>query len=142
MAKKKKLTIIHVKSKRKTAKARAYAKKGSGVVRINKIPINIIQPKYVRMLIEEPLLLAKEVNENYGKDVDIDVIVEGGGFMGQALASRSCIAKALYQYYGDENLKEKFLSYDRFLLVDDVRRKEAKKQLGRGARAKRQHTKR
>ena len=64
--------------------------------------------------------------------------VNGGGATAQALASRTAIAKALVNYFGEKKLKEKFTKYDRTLLVDDSRRKEPKKPLGRGARAKKQ----
>jgi len=62
--------------------------------------------------------------------------------MSQAVASRAAIAKALVEFTGDEELRNKFLAYDRMLLVDDPRRSEAKKPLGPGARAKKQSSKR
>ena len=58
--------------------------------------------------------------------------------MGQAEAARTAIAKGLVEFFKDEDLKRKFLEYDRSLLIPDVRRKEPKKPLGRGARKKRQ----
>ena len=62
--------------------------------------------------------------------------------MGQAVSARSAIAKALVAYTKDKNLERRFREYDRLLLVDDSRRKEPKKPLGRGARAKKQKSKR
>ncbi len=58
--------------------------------------------------------------------------------MGQAEAARTAIARGLVEFTGDDELKEKYLVFDRTLLVPDVRRKLPKKQLGRGARKKRQ----
>ena len=58
--------------------------------------------------------------------------------MGQAEAARTAIARALLEFAGDPELKRMFLEYDRTLLVNDVRRKEPKKQGGRGARKRRQ----
>jgi len=70
--------------------------------------------------------------------VDIDVTVSGGGFMAQAEAARTAIARGLVEWSGDEELRKVYLEYDRSLLVNDVRRKEPKKQGGRGARKRRQ----
>ena len=130
----KKGTRPHVKAKKKTAVARAVAKSGTGRVHINKMNVSTISSPYVRSFIEEPMHLAGPV----GKEVDIDVTVSGGGFMGQAVASRSAIAKALVQYAEDENLEKRMTAFDRLLLVDDPRRKEPKKPLGRGARKAKQ----
>ena len=70
--------------------------------------------------------------------VNIDVSVNGGGFMSQASAVRTAIAKGLVEFTSDPSLKIAFLDHDRSLLVSDSRRKESKKPLGRGARKKRQ----
>ncbi|WP_290901231.1 30S ribosomal protein S9 [Ferroglobus sp.] len=128
------MKVIVTSGKRKTAIARATIKPGKGRVRINKIPVEIYQPEMARMKIMEPLLIAKEL----AKQVDIDVKVEGGGFMGQAEAARTAIARALLEFSQDPELKRAFLEYDRTLLVNDTRRKEPKKQGGRGARKRRQ----
>ncbi|MBI3035477.1 30S ribosomal protein S9 [Candidatus Woesearchaeota archaeon] len=109
--------------KRKMSIARATLRQGSGVVRINNVPIESIEPKMSRLKLREPLILAGEVA---GK-VDIDVNVVGGGVTSQAEASRLAIAKALADFAKSDKLKEVFLSYDRNLLVADVRRKEAAK---------------
>jgi small subunit ribosomal protein S9 len=130
----KKAKIVNTSGKRKTAVARATVKKGKGIIRINKKPIEIYEPEIARWKILEPLILAKK----YRDGIDIEVNVSGGGFMGQAYAARTAIARGLVEFTGDEKLKELFLSYDRSLLVNDPRRKEPKKPLGRGARKKRQ----
>ncbi|MGA1793948.1 MAG: 30S ribosomal protein S9, partial [Thermoplasmatota archaeon] len=70
--------------------------------------------------------------------VDISVNVQGGGFMGQADSVRTAIARGLVEYFGDEELKDRYLKYDRALLVNDPRRHLPKTPLGRGARKKRQ----
>jgi len=66
------------------------------------------------------------------------VSVSGGGVMGQADAVRTAIARAILEFTKDDELREQYLAYDRTLLVNDTRVKEAKKPLGRGARKKRQ----
>jgi small subunit ribosomal protein S9 len=126
--------IVNTSGKRKTAVARATVIKGVGRVKINKKPVEIYEPMIARIKILEPLRIA----EKHAEGVDIDVIVEGGGFMSQANAVRTAIARGLVEYTGDPGLKLSFLSYDRNLLVNDSRVKESKKPLGRGARKKRQ----
>jgi len=134
MSSRAKKTIIEV-GKRKTAIARVYLREGEGRVRINNIPLEIYTPEAARYVIMEPLLIA-------GKDVwggvDIDVKVEGGGFMSQAEAARMGIAKALLRWARSSSLKKKFLNYDRSMLVGDPRRKEPKKFGGPGARRRKQ----
>ncbi|PIU21841.1 MAG: 30S ribosomal protein S9 [Candidatus Diapherotrites archaeon CG08_land_8_20_14_0_20_34_12] len=127
-----------VKAKKKTAVARAIIKKGTGKVTVNHRALAIIDPEYIKMLISEPLRLADQLS----KEVDIAVSVSGSGPVSQAVSVRAAIAKALLQYSADKLLKQKFMLYDKMLLVDDPRRKESKKPLGRGARAKKQLSKR
>jgi len=128
------MKIVVTSGKRKTATARAVIRPGVGRMRINKVPIEIHEPELARMKIMEPLIIAKEL----AKKVDIDVTAQGGGFMAQAEAARTAIARALLEFSGDEELRKAFLEYDRMLLVNDVRRKLPKIQGGRGARARRQ----
>ncbi|HHH79869.1 MAG: 30S ribosomal protein S9 [Thermoplasmata archaeon] len=126
--------VVVTSGKRKTAIAKASVTKGVGRVRINNIPLEIYQPAVARWKIMEALILANK----YKDKVDVDVAVEGGGVIGQAYAARTAIARGLVEFTGDQMLKEMFLQYDRSLLVNDPRRKEPKKPLGRGARKKRQ----
>jgi small subunit ribosomal protein S9 len=128
------MKVVITSGKRKTAIAKAVVKDGVGRVRINKIPLEIYQPELARLTIMEPLIIAKDL----AKKVDIDVTVKGGGVMGQAEAARTAIARGLVEWSGDEELRRAYLEYDRYLLVNDVRRKEPKKQGGRGARKRRQ----
>jgi len=126
--------IVNVSGKRKTAVARATARKGEGRIRINNTPLEIYMPELSRLKIREALHFAGD----HANTVDIDIDVRGGGIIGQAEAVRTAVARAIYEFTGDESLKESFLGYDRTLLVNDTRRKEAKHQLGRGARKKKQ----
>jgi len=114
---------LHTSGKRKRAIARATVKPGSGLIRINNIPLDFVQPKTSRLKLREPLILAGDV----ANKVDIDIDVYGGGITSQAEASRLTIAKALVNYTKSDKLKEIFLNYDRNLLVADVRRKEPAK---------------
>ena len=127
------MKVVHASGKRKRAIARATLKAGKGRVRINKVPLDIYEPKLVRLKLREPLILAGDVVNK----LDIEVNVMGGGINSQAEASRLAIAKALVDYTKGSKLKEKFLAYDRNLLVADVRRKEVSKPNRHGqARAK------
>ena len=126
--------IINTSGKRKTAIARATVQKGKGLVRINKKPVELYEPEIAKWKILEPIRLA----EKHKDKINIDVDVAGGGFMSQANAVRTAIARGLVEFTADPSLKLAFLDYDRSLLVNDSRRKEAKKPLGRGARRKRQ----
>jgi small subunit ribosomal protein S9 len=92
----------------------------------------------LKLMIKEPLILAGEI----GKNLDIDVNVRGGGVFGQASAARQAIARALVEY--DNTLKEKFLDYDRTLLITDFRRTEPHKPScsKRGPRRHKQRSKR
>jgi len=126
--------IVNTSGKRKTSVARASVKKGKGLVRINKKPVELYEPEIARWKILEAVNIAG----SHTNKVNIDVSVSGGGFMSQASAVRTAIAKGLVEYTGDPSLKLAFLDHDRSLLVSDSRRKESKKPLGRGARKKRQ----
>jgi|SRR3989344_1980730 len=136
--KKKKRKGITAKAKKKAAVARAVIKKGSGIVKINNRNIETYQPALIYEFIREPLDLAEDV----AKEVNISISVNGGGFMGQAVAARAAIAKSILEFRPNEKLKKKFLAYDRMLLVDDSRRVESKKPLGPKARKKKQKSKR
>ena len=124
---------INVSGKRKISVARANARQGTGIVRINKVPIEIIEPSILRLKFMEPIIIAGDA----AKKIDIDVLVRGGGVNSQAEASRITIAKALVDFTKSDKLRETFLAYDRNMLVADVRRKESSKPNRHGhARAK------
>lgn len=126
--------IVHVSGKRKKSIARATLKEGKGIVRINSKLLSVIKPEFIRLKISEPLILAADMP---GK-IDINVNVSGGGFQSQAEASRLAIARGLVEWTKDKSLKQKFLDYDRNLLIADVRRKEPNKPNDSKARKKRQ----
>lgn len=132
--------IVNQVGKRKAAIARVTIREGKGTVRINKKPLEIIEPEVKREKIAEPFLIASQLSD---PDIDvnsvnIEVNVKGGGFSGQAEAIRTAIARGLVEWAQSDKLKETYLRFDRNLLVSDVRKKEKKKFGGRGARAKRQ----
>ncbi len=125
--------ILLTSGKRKTAIARATVKAGKGRVRINNQPIEILEPQVARERVMEPLLQAGDA---VWKQLDIDIKTSGGGFMGQAEASRTALARALVKWTKSTHLQTLFSEYDRTLLAGDPRRREPKKYGGPGARAR------
>jgi len=125
--------VTNTSGKKKTAIARATIRDGSGKVRINSRPVELVDPEMARLKMLEPFRLA---DDELRDDVDIDVDIEGGGVMGQADAARTAIARGLVQYTNDAELRDAYMSFDRSLLVNDVRQTEAKKWGGPGARAR------
>jgi small subunit ribosomal protein S9 len=135
-------------AQRKTCRALATISKGNGKVRINNIPAEVMEPKIAKEMVLTPINL---LGENRNR-VDINVKVQGGGFMGQAFASAVAISRALT---GDgkggrdpkdhpltksmrEEVKRKILEFDRHLLSGDPRQTESKKFGGPGARRRKQ----
>lgn len=120
--------------KRKSARARAYAKKGSGVITVNKRPMDdyFTRPTS-RLLVQQPLVLT-----NYVGKYDININVTGGGPSGQAGAARHAIARLLLQI---DPATRPVLKKEG-LLTRDSRKVERKKPGRAGARKRFQFSKR
>ena len=125
--------VTNTSGKKKTAIARATVSGGSGRVRVNSRPVELFDPEQARLKMLEPFRIA---DEELRDDVDVDVSVSGGGFAGQADAVRTAIARGLVEHTSDAELRDAFMSFDRSLLVNDVRQSEPKKWGGPGARAR------
>jgi small subunit ribosomal protein S9 len=134
-ATKKSASIIMVRSKRKRAIARASVRAGSGIIRVNRESIEIIEPVELRRLMVEPIEVSSATSSAF-KGIDIDVKVRGGGSVSQAQAVRGVIAKGIVKFSGSDAIRDDYLRYDRFMIVDDPRRVEPKKFLGTKARAR------
>jgi small subunit ribosomal protein S9 len=133
---------------RKTSKAVATIAKGSGKIRMNNRPAELLTPEIARELLLTPLTLIGELRNR----IDVDVQVHGGGFMGQAFAGAVAISRALTgQEKGGkdpkehpltksvrEEIRKKIAEYDRHLLSGDSRQTESKKFGGPSARRRRQ----
>jgi small subunit ribosomal protein S9 len=133
---------------RKSSRAVASIAKGSGKVRINNTPAELVSPDVAKELVLTPLALVGELRNR----IDINVQVHGGGFMGQAFASAVAISRALTgQEKGGkdprehpftksirEEIRKKLTEYDRHLLSGDSRQTESKKFGGPGARRRKQ----
>jgi small subunit ribosomal protein S9 len=125
--------VLVLSGKRKTAIARATVRVGKGRIRINNVPLEIFEPKLARDKILEPLLLT---DDKVLEQLDINVKVSGGGFMGQAEAARMAIAKGLLKWTKSTRLRTTLRDYDRTMIAGDPRRSEPKKFGGPGARAR------
>ena len=133
---------------RKTAHAHAFITKGVGKVRINNVPVEMIQQEISREVILAPLEITGELRNK----VDLSVKVRGGGYMGQSYASAVAISRALTGWTKTrkepkdhpftrsvrEDLKKKISDYDKHLLSGDDRQKEPKKFGGPSARRRKQ----
>ena len=129
-----KMRII-TSGKRKTAIARAVLMEGTGKITINKKPYGKLN-FFDNLKIQEPLRIAEQV---IGKlKYDIAVNIKGSGEKSQIEAARLAIARALVEVSKSKELHAAYMTYDRSLLVADVRRKEAYKPGDSRARAKRQ----
>lgn len=125
--------------KRKRAIARASFKKGKGIIKINSKPLELMQPEIVRLKIKETLMIAGDAYRGF----DARINVRGGGMMGQADAIRMALARGFVELLGGD-LKQKYLTYDRNLLVYDPRRTEPHKppRSSQGPRRYKQRSKR
>ncbi len=120
--------------RRKEAVARVRIRPGTGVITVNKRPIESYFPSEThRMIVTEPLRLTS-LNENY----DVDATMDGGGVSGQAGALRLGIARALVAV--DEELRVTLKRAG--FLTRDAREKESKKYGLKKARKAPQYSKR
>ena len=136
------LKMVYTHGKKRNAIANAVVKEGNGTITINRIPIQNIEPKTLRIKIFEPILI---LGIEKFKNLNIKVRVSGGGSVAQLYAARTAIAKGIVawnQKYVDEESKDEarrdLLKYDKNLLVADYRRLEPKKYGGPGARSRKQ----
>jgi small subunit ribosomal protein S9 len=119
---------------RKQARATAAIMPGTGRIRINNVPVEIMTPTVSRQRVMTPLVLSGELRDK----VNIDVRVSGGGFMGQAEASAMAISKALVDWTRGQELRKRIIEHDVHLLSGDARQSESKKFGGPGARRRKQ----
>ncbi|WJX54410.1 40S ribosomal protein S16 [Trifolium repens] len=103
--------------RKKNAVAVTHCKRGRGLIKINGVPIELIEPEILRFKAYEPILL---LGRHRFAGVDMRIRVKGGGKTSQIYAIRQSIAKALvayYQKYVDEQskkeIKDILVRYDR-----------------------------
>ena len=125
--------VTNTSGKKKTAIARATVRDGSGKIRVNAQPVELVEPELARLKMLEPF---RVIDRNVRNNVDISIAVEGGGTVGQADAVRTAIARGVVEHTNDAELRDAYREFDRSLLVNDVRQRESKKWGGPGARAR------
>ena len=120
--------------RRKAAVARVFMANGKGNIVVNGKPVDeYFSRETGRMIVRQPLELT-----NHKETFDIMVNVTGGGENGQAGAIRHGISRALVDY--DANLKSPLRKAG--LITRDAREVERKKVGLRGARRRKQFSKR
>lgn len=136
----KKSELVQTFGRKKNALAVATVRTGKGLIKVNGSPIEILEPKALRIKVFEPILL---LGKSKFAGIDIRIKVRGGGYTAQIYAIRQAIAKGVVAYnqkFVDEaskrEIKELLLQYDRTMLVADPRRCEPKKYGGPGARSR------
>ena len=126
--------LTQATGRRKEAVARVRIRPGTGVITVNKRPIEDYFPSEThRMIVTEPLRLTT-TNEMY----DVDATIDGGGISGQAGALRLGIARALVEL--DPELRSSLKKAG--FLTRDAREKESKKYGLKKARKAPQYSKR
>ncbi len=124
----------HAVGKRKSAIARVWLKPGTGLITINKKPMDeFITRETDKLIIRHPLELTDTLNK-----YDVFVTVRGGGTSGQAGAIRHGVTRALVGLNPELRIPLKKAD----LMTRDSRVKERKKYGLRGARARFQYSKR
>jgi small subunit ribosomal protein S9 len=128
-------TIFSGKRKTAIAKLRAI-NGGTGKVFYNHLSISELN-LFHKLALSEPIRIYEQTHG--GKlEYDFYIKTSGGGKEGQIQAARLTLARALVSLTGSDALKKAFVKYDRNMLVEDSRRKEARKPGDSKARAKRQ----
>ncbi len=128
------MEVINAIGRRKTAVARVYLKPGSGKITINKREIDQYFPApTLQYVVRQPL----ELTSNEGK-YDIEAVLDGGGFKGQAEALSLGISRCLIEM--DAEFRPTLKSNG--LLRRDPRMVERKKPAQKKARKKFQFSKR
>lgn len=128
---------------RKTALAIAnceHQENNDFTLKIDNKPLNVFTDKFLTSKIIEIIKVIGEENLN---NLNIKIKTKGGGSVAKVTAIRLALCKAVVAFYGkfyDESkkqeIKTKLLNFDKYSLISDTRKVEAKKVGGPGARAK------
>ncbi|MBD5345746.1 MAG: 30S ribosomal protein S9 [Bacteroides sp.] len=105
------METVNAVGRRKAAVARVIVKEGTGVITINKRPIDVYFPSSILQYIVRQPLTTLDCAEKY----DIHVNLDGGGYKGQAEALRLAIARALVKINPDDKStlrREGFMTRD------------------------------
>lgn len=134
--KNKPLDKIIFAGKRKTAVAKLRLRPGTGKVFFNLLPHTELG-LFHKLALSEPIRIYQQ---ELGEDLKYDFYIRasGGGKEAQIQAARLTLARALLHISGSDVLRKTYVKYDRNMVVQDARRKEAYKPGDSKARARRQ----
>jgi len=122
--------------KRKTAVAKLRVSQGKGMIFFNHLPYTELG-LFHKLALAEPLRIYQQILGEIPK-YDFQIRTAGGGKEAQIQAARLAVARALLEISGSDILKKAYVNYDRNIIVQDSRRKEAYKPGDSKARARRQ----
>ena len=113
------METVNAVGRRKAAVARVIVKEGNGAIVINKRPLEVYFPSSILQYIVKQPLTTLDAADKY----DIHVVLDGGGFKGQAEALRLAIARALVKI----NPEDKAILRKNGFMTRDPRAVERKK---------------
>jgi len=120
--------------RRKTSVARIFLRPGKGQITVNGRAFeHYFVTEKSRAIVRQPLLATEEADK-----VDVLILTDGGGIVGQAGAARLGIARALVEFNSELRARLKQAG----LLTRDPRAHERKKYGQKGARKRFQFSKR
>jgi small subunit ribosomal protein S9 len=122
--------------KRKTAVAKVRVRAGNGIIYFNYLPYTELGI-FHKLALAEPIRIYQQILGEEPK-YDFHIKAVGGGKEAQIQAARLAIARALLEISESDVLKKAYINYDRNMIVQDSRRKEAYKPGDSKARARRQ----
>merc|ERR1712035_71576 len=109
-------------------------------LRIDNKPLSVFTDKFLQSKITEVISIIGTENLN---NLDIKIRTTGGGSVSKVVAIRLAFCKAVIAFYTKffeehkkQEIKSKLMSFDKYCLISDTRRVEAKKVGGPAARAK------
>ena len=104
--------MVYTHGKKRNAIANAVVQEGNGTITVNRVPIQNIEPKTLRVKIFEPILI---LGVDKFKNLKIRVRVSGGGSAAQLNAARTSIAKGIVawnqKYVDEETIDEAKKNY-------------------------------
>ena len=90
------MEAVQTYGRKKTATAVAHCKRGTGLIKLNGQPLDLVQPQVLKQKVYEPLLI---LGEERFSQIDIRIRVQGGGSVSQLYAIRQAIAKGIVAFY-------------------------------------------
>jgi len=128
------MAVINTVGRRKTSVARLYMKEGKGKIIVNNRELKDYFPTEVlQLIVNQPLVLT-----GFKGKYDLKINVKGGGYNGQAEASRLAISKAIAEI----DIEKRPTLRQEGLLTRDSRMVERKKYGKKKARKSFQFSKR